>query len=448
MSGLNSNLSQANIKGDEPDLNIGLGKAYFWFLVLWLTQLVDVMDRMAVNAVLPMLKTTFQLTDAQSGLISSVLGIGIAVFVVPVGIMCDKWSRRKMVSLMVALWSLMTFATGRANGYIGLLFARIGVGVGEAGYSPASFSLISAWFPKSKRGTMIGLFGAAAPIGNAVGLIGASYLAYRFGWRAVFGILAVPGLILAALAWFMPDFKTTQAHNETNQNTEKTNPGKTVGVSIKDALSYIFKSPTLIMVFLISGFAMMSTSTIGTWGPTFFGRTFDMNVKDAGMAAGIASLVAFAGAPIMGWVGDKLLKYTSKGRFVAAAISAIFFTVLITLAIHSTSYQMVFICWALAIFFLFGIATSTNSVSQDLVPPHIRAIAAAFIPIGNHLIGGVWGPVIAGKISDGSNIAVGLQSVFAISMLLVIIGILIAGKFYNRDQKRLEALGTFKLDMD
>lgn len=440
---------------DAAELKLPLWKANFWYFILWLMMLIDVMDRQAVNAVLPLLKKSFQLTDTQAGLVSSVLGLSIALFAVPVAMLADKWSRRKMVSIMIAFWSVATYGTGLAKGFGSLVVARLCVGTGEAGYGGVAYSLISAWYSKKIRGTMIGLFHAAAPVGNAVGVMVAGYLAYKYGWRTCFGILAVPGLILAVLAWFMPDFKIKKIECEktdTNDDSNKVAGEKTQEIKITDALLYIFKSPTVIATFLIFGSAFIATNSIGTWGPTFFARTFDMNVKDAAKAMGIASLLAIGGAPLMGFLGDRLLKYTEKGRLIAAATSALLFFVCITLSLQNAmnikDYNTVFIFWTLSFFFLFGIPACVGAVTQDLVPPHFRTITASFLPLSNHLIGGVWGPIIAGAISDRHGLAYALQAVSVIAIILVIAFILFGAIFYNRDLNRIRKMGTFKLDKD
>ncbi len=97
------------------------GRANLWFMVLWLLFLLDLADRSAVSSVLPLLKKQFGLTDAQSGLVSSILGLSLGLLVLPTAILADKWSRRKIVSIMAATWSLATYFMGMAVGYKTLL---------------------------------------------------------------------------------------------------------------------------------------------------------------------------------------------------------------------------------------------------------------------------------------------------------------------------------------
>jgi len=251
-----SQTGKQTVPDDKPEMDISLGRANLWFIVLWLLFLLDLADRSAVSSVLPLLKKQFGLTDAQSGLVSSILGLSLGLLVLPTAILADKWSRRKIVSIMAATWSLATYFMGVAVGYKTLLLARLGVGGGESGYVPAGNALISAWYPKKMRGTMIGLFYSASQLGTSIGIAAAGYIGYHYGWRWCFGVLAIPGLILAALSWFMPDYKSVEIEKESH------------ATDIWRTLKFILKSPTLVFVYLGSGMEVMVQYTFPTWGVT------------------------------------------------------------------------------------------------------------------------------------------------------------------------------------
>jgi len=444
---------QISNSGNEAELKLPWWKAYFWYLILWLMMLVDIMDRQVVAAILPMLKSEFLLTDAQAGVVSSIIGITIALLVVPTAMLADRWSRRKVVALMVGIWSVATYATGMARGYISLVAARLSVGVGEAGYLPVAYSLISAWFPKTRRGLMIGLFHASVPIGSAVGIMVGGWLAYKYGWRTCFGILAVPGLILAVLAWFMPDFKNKKV--EVKKETSKNDTQSGVEVlkpTIKGALSYIFTSPAVLSLYFVAGSIQIATNSLGIWGPTLFARSYDMNVKDAAMAVGYATLIGMIGAPIIGFIADKAMKYMSKGRLLIVVVSALSLLGMVTIASQTAmtgiNYKIFFISWAVISFFVMGAPASIGTMTQDLVPPFYRAIAAGFLPVANQLIGGVWGPIITGALSDRFGIAYALQVVVLLSVCLVVILAILTNIFYKRALDRINKMGHFNLEAD
>lgn len=439
-----------NLDLDKADVELPIWKANFWFTIIVLMQVVDIMDRAAVSAVLPMLKKAFTLTDAQSGLVVSILSLSIAIFAIPAALLADRWSRRKTVSLMVGLWSIATLGTGFAKSVPTLLAARFIVGTGEAGYLPVGYSFISAWFPPKRRGTMIGIFHAATPIGMAVGILLAGHLAQAYGWRACFGILAVPGLILAVLAWFMPDFKT--AVKEANKQESKNEPAqaKKAPVTVGSMFGYIFKSPAMFAAFLAFGCGLLSTNALTAWGPTFFSRTYNMDVKHAATAVAIASLLGFMGSPLFGKLGDVFIKRSSKGRIYAAALAGVLFIISILAglqsALHGGSYMILLISWSLGIIFISGIGPNMGTLTQDLTPTHFRALAAGFIMIFNQLIGGVCGPLITGIVSDRYDLGHALMIVCTISILLVMIFLLISQKYLHRDMiRRNEASQQFEV---
>ena len=202
--------SELHIKeqsGAEAELKMPLWKAHLSFAILFIIFALDIADRSAVGAVFPALKEAFGFSDAQLGFVGSIMGITLVAFVLPVAVLVDRWSRSKMIAIMVAFWSLMTYLTGLARTYPLLLLTRLGVGMGEAGYGTASTSLISAWYPQNKRGTMIGLYQGAWTLGMAGGTMLGGYIALNYGWQYVFGVFAIPGLVLSVIAWFLPDFK-------------------------------------------------------------------------------------------------------------------------------------------------------------------------------------------------------------------------------------------------
>jgi MFS family permease len=434
-------------KEEAAEMDISLTKANLWFVTLWLMMLFDYMDRSAVNAVLPMLKKEFLLTDAQLGTISSIVGLSIAVLALPTAILVDRWSRRKMISIMVALWSVATFLTGLANNYAHLIMARLGVGTGEAGYTPAGYALISAWYPKKMRGTMIGIMNTGILLGHTLGIVITGYLAYNYGWRVCFGILAIPGLLLALLAWFIPDYKTIK--------TEKHDEKQTVKTDIRSTLAYIFKTPALLFLYLGSASIVLSQTAFTTFGVTYFVRMFDLNIKQAATVVGGIGLLAFAGAPFGGWLGDRFLKKTEKGRLIAALVSGLLCLIATTIFLQNTlgnfgakNYYIVFGFWTVATFFLVGISPNVAGMTQDVAPTFFRATAVAFVPLANQLMGGLPGPIICGAISDKASLPYALQIISLISVGLSTLFFILSYKYYDRALNRVRQAGKFKLSND
>lgn len=425
---------------ETAEMNISLKKTNFWVLVVWLIYIIDMMDKQAVNAVLPVLKTQFQFSDAQLGAISSVVSVSVGLLCLPVAILVDRWSRRKIITIMVGLWSFATILTGKAIGFVTLILARLSVGVGEAGYQPAAIALVSAWYPKKMRGTMIGLLTAGAPLGTMAGIIMAGQLTYRFGWRACFGILALPGFVLALIAWFIPDYETVQV----NQDSKESIRG-----GLRETLLYIIKSPTLILVYLISTAIVMALTTFGAWGVTFYERIFGLNIKQASTIIGVTILIGFPGSLFGGWFGDQLIKKSSKGRLFAALFNGVAFLSIVTLALQfartSKNLHLVIPLWTLSTFFIFGIMSNMYAATQDLAAPYFRATAVGFVPLVQQLLGAAIGPVIAGFLSDRLGLIDALQIMAVMCIGIGSILICFAVRYYDSDLERVRRLGTFNL---
>lgn len=424
----------------KADMDISLPKAHFWLVVLALIYAIDLMDKMAISAVLPLLKAEFRFTDAQLGMIGSMVSLSVGLLALPVAMLVDKWSRRKIIAIMVGLWSIATFLTGRATGYISMLLARSAVGVGEAGYNPAAMAMVSAWYPQRMRARMIGLLYLGVPVGTIAGIVLTGILAQAHGWRAAFGFLAIPGLLLAVLAWFMPDYKTVKVE----QNEEKT-----AKVSVWSNMAYIMKTPSLLFIFLTAGTINLVMGAFGNWGVTFLTRVFSMNVKQASMVFGAMLIPAMFGAVWGGWLGDKLSKKTNKGKMIAVMINAVLCLVMITIALQTAmatkNFALVVTFWSLGSFFLFGITPNQYTTVQDLAAPNFRATAAGFMPLCQQVLGGFLGPVIAGVISDRMGLEIGLQAIVVLGVALTVGFTLLAVKFYDRGIERRDQLGTFKL---
>src|SRR5262247_4202913 len=156
--------------------------------VLFIAYVANTIDRSSVLAVsLQAIKLEFGATDTQLGLLG---GIAFALFYstlgIPIAAMADRTSRRNVFALAVGLWSAMTALCGLAVNFVMLFATRIGTGIGEAGGSPPSHSLISDYFPKSQRGTAFSIYALAVPLGTSFGAAIGGWGNEHFGWRATF----------------------------------------------------------------------------------------------------------------------------------------------------------------------------------------------------------------------------------------------------------------------
>ena len=425
---------------EEAELKLRRGKASFWFSILTIIYWFDLADRNAINAVFPAIKQEYALSDAQLGLLVSALSLVAAVLAPPTAWLVDRWSRKYMISIMTAVWSFFTWFTGQVHSFQWLLFARGGVGAAEAGYNAGGYALIAAWFPQKIRGQMIGIFNMAQPLGIFLGMGLAGALAMKFGWRSVFGILAIPGFLLALLVLFAPDYKT--------KKVEETGT-KEVQPAIREVLRYTLKSPTLLLSYLAYAFA--SAWLLGgyiTWAPTFFGRSFNLDMAQAGVVVVYIGLIAMVGSYLGGWFSDYLVKRTPNGRawagVVFMSLSLISWILSLVLSKYKVDLILVAGLWAIGNLFISGSWGMSTTIRMELSPPHYRGSVAGLTGLVMLPFAIIMGP-LSGALSDRFGLTTALLSILVVFEGLTILSFLGMVKLYNRDLERLKALGVFQL---
>ena len=170
---------------------------HYVLLMLFFGYVFNVIDRSSVlGAVLPSIKKEIAASNFQMGLLG---GLAFSLFYsflgVPLARLADRWSRVNVLALSIALWSAATATCGLAWNYISLFTSRVFTAVGEAGGSPPSHSLISDYFPRSKRGTALAVYAMSVPLGTSIGNALSGWLNVWFGWRMTFAIVGIPGVI-------------------------------------------------------------------------------------------------------------------------------------------------------------------------------------------------------------------------------------------------------------
>jgi len=159
----------------------------------------DYMARQVLNAVFPLLKTEWHLTDGQLGFLAGIVPLMVGILTCPISLLADRFGRVKSIVAMGAMWSGATLLCGLARSYDQMLAARVLVGVGEAAYGSVGIAVIIAIFPKRLRATLAGAFMAGGIAGQVLGVAIGGAVAAEHGWRTAFSAIGVAGLILAAI---------------------------------------------------------------------------------------------------------------------------------------------------------------------------------------------------------------------------------------------------------
>ncbi len=177
-----------------------LGQRWYVLLIMMLAYTINIADRYVMSTVLEPIRLELNLTD--SG-VAFLTGVSLALFYVTMGIplswIADRYNRKNLLAASMAIWSAMTALCGMSQGYMQLLLARIGVGIGEAGGTPSCNSIVADYFPANRRAMAMTIFALGAPIGAWLGADMAGAVAAEYGWRSAFYALGIPGIILALI---------------------------------------------------------------------------------------------------------------------------------------------------------------------------------------------------------------------------------------------------------
>lgn len=402
--------------------------AIFVLIVLFLLYMLNFADRALMSIVVEPMKAALNFNDAQIGATQSIFLLGVALLMIPGSILVERWSRRKMLSLMAIIWSAATFFTGVGTQLWHILTARFAVGIGEAGYNPGGTAWLSLAFSKEVRGRIIGFFQSATELGRCVGLVIGGWLVSLTGdWRVPFYVFAIPGVILGICTFFLPDYATVKEKGESIINK------KFFGDVFK-----LFKIKTYtLMVIAQSCYAFVTMTIIG-WLPALLIRSYGITEFEAGMITGLVGLIIIISGPLGGFLGDRWQKKKFGGRAYFLAIAMLLYAITMTLLIVSTGYSLT-IYIVTAIFTIF---------CSGLVLPGLFAIWTDIVPVQNRttgigmgtmisLIVSVPAPLIVGRLSDvfGGG-AAGLRSAFLLIMpvaLLAAIMYFVMSRYYPTD---------------
>ena len=326
-----------------------------------------------------------------------------ATFSVPLGILADKWVRKNIIAIGVAIWSVATLVTGLAQNFSQLLATRAAVGIGEASYAPAATSLIADNFPVEKRARASSIFHLGMFLGGTLGMILAGVIGTHLGWRACFFIVAIPGLILAFSAYKIKEVKH-EHHNAADVNF----------ISV----SGLFKSPAYRLT-LFSGIMLTFTSSaIISWMTQFFIRFHNYSVDQASITIGLA---VFIGGPLGiysgGFFSDLLYNKFKLPRSLAMGFAFLTATPLMYITLTTQNEFLMLVTLVLATYLMTWYYGPMVALIQDIVPGSLKATAFAFYLFTVHLIGSTPAPALVGHVSDLYDLRTGLYLVVVSNFL-------------------------------
>ena len=365
--------------------------------VLVVVYTFNFIDRQILSILIEPIKGDLGVSDFAMGLLAgTAFAIFYAVLGMPLALIADRWNRRNLIGLSLAIWSGMTALSGLAGNFWHLAAARIGVGIGEAGCSPAAHSMLADLYPAKERATALGIYALGIPIGIMFGLFAGGAIADAFGWRMAFFIVGIPGLALSALVFLtVKEPPRGHADGHVAGASDEGHP------SILEVFRFLMKKRAFVNMAAGGGLTAFVGYGLVSWAPTFFVRSHDMSLTEAGFWLGLVlGIPGGLGIVLGGWLSDRLGARDTRWYLWIVAVA-----LLVVVPIGAGAYLVD--AWWLSLLLLslpvmlgnFYQGT-TFAQTQGLAPVRMRAVAAAILLFILNFIGFVFGPPAVGFLAD------------------------------------------------
>jgi MFS family permease len=403
--------------------------------VLLLVYIFNFIDRQILAILAQSIKEDLGLSDTQIGLLSGLaFGIFYATLGIPIARLADRYSRVNIISICLALWSGMTALSGLALNYWHLLIARIGVGIGEAGGSPPSHSLLADYFPVNERATALGIYAIGIPVGILAGNLAGGWINEFFGWRKAFLVVGIPGVLLAI------GLKLTVREPRRGLSEGRTEP------VVRVPFSAVLRTMWGLRSFRHMSLGAATQAFVGygaiAWLPAYLIRTHGLSSGEAGTALGL--IIGIAGG-LGTWLGGLLAdRLGSRDVRWYMWIPAIGFLVAVPTSIAVYAFDNIYLILAIYIVpaFMVNLYTGpTFGMTQSLAPLAMRASASALLLFIINIIGLVLGPTAVGLFSDLFQSTLGIADTESLRWGLMICAFVYLLSFvhYQQAARHLEA---------
>ena len=403
---------------EKPALALGAGsqastsvaaKTRTMLWVLLIVYILNFLDRQIVNILAEPIARDLKLSDSDIGLMT---GLAFALFYTFLGLPIARYADRPstnrvgLISVSLAIWSGMTVLCGMAQNFVQLLLARIGVGVGEAGCTPAAHSLITDAVEPAKRSSAIAFYGLGIPIGSLLGLIVGGIVNDLWGWRVAFMVVGVPGLLLA---FMVPMFiKEVRARGADTTATT----GASGALSIGQALREVFSTRAFVYIAIAASFTAFLGYGKGVWALILFQRSHGLSAGETGLLLGVAlGIAGILGTWLGGYFADRFGKTDRRHMLTTPAIGMAVAAPILFLGYAVTEWHV-----AIALLFVPTVLNAaysgpTFACVRGLVQPEARAMASAVMLFLQNLIGLGLGPLLFGMASEELKPTLGTESV-------------------------------------
>lgn len=353
-------------------------------------------DRNIVGILIEPLKADLLLSDTQLGFLS---GIAFALFYatlgIPLAVWADRSNRRNIIAWSIGIWSIMTAVCGLAQNFWQLAAARVGVGIGEAGSSPPSHSMLSDLYPKEQRSSAMSIYALGVYFGIMLGFMIGGFVAEWWGWRAAFFVVGLPGLAIALLVRF------TLIEPPRGFADGGAKPAALVKVNVKAGFAALWRVRTTRHVVIgVTLTALVGYGSI-VWGPAFLIRSHGLTPGQVGLFLGpVMGIVGGLGAYIGGILADRLAaRKQAWNAWIVGLAKVLAIPFIVSFYLIDSTFWALVVYMPAAFLGAFYLGPSFAMI-QSLTPLRSRALASAIMLFVLNLVGLGFGPQLIGIASD------------------------------------------------
>jgi MFS family permease len=406
-----------------------------WYVVgvLFLIGVFNVTDRQILSVLLEPIRRDLGASDTVLGLLTGFAFVSFNALVsVPIARAADLRSRRDLIAVALAFWSVMTAAAGLVTSTVQLALTRVGLGIGEAATTPASQSMLSDLFPLDRRTVALTVLLVSTPVGFMTAFLAGGVLCEALGWRMTFLVTGLPGLLLAAIVRMTVAEPPRGGPAWTGADPER--------FALAATARYLWGFPSLRYLAAGATLSVFAGWAFLVWSPAFLARVHGMSTGEAGVWLGLAAGIAgVAGMLAAGFVTERLARRDRRWLLgVPAVVSLLgvpFVIAFLTLQTGKAAAAMAFGVILFGPAMLGPIAT----VTQSLAKVRMRAVAASLVMVTFNLGGLGLGPLAVGILSDLFAATRGTEGLRLALLLPIVSALMGAGALFAVGARRLPA---------
>ena len=368
--------------------------------VLAVVYMFNFLDRQIMAILLEPIKIELEASDTQMGfLVGLTFAIFYATLGMPIAMLADRVNRRNIITAAISIWSAMTVVCGYAANFVQLSLARIGVGIGEAGSTPPSHSIIADLFSPEQRGTAMGVFALGVNIGLLIAYLAGGWLSENWGWRMTFVAVGLPGLLIAALLYFTVSEPRRGSADRTTAAPDPDTSSDAPG--FKAVAGHMWRVRSIRHLCIGATLAGFIGYGFVLWMPSFLVRSHGLSPTEVGLTLALMNgVIGALGTFTAGKLTDVLSRRDVRWRAWVVTLGKGGYVPFLAAVFMVDDLTTALVLYTIPAFFGGFYLAPTFALIQSLVSLRMRALASSIVLFVLNIIGMGFGPQLVGIMSD------------------------------------------------